>query len=288
LSKSEVCEIPVSEVVVGESQARVRDIEKDIEVLADSIRFHGLLEPIVVQRVEGSGYEVLMGQRRLLAHRRLGIETIVAIVVEEPMDATRAKTLSLTENLVRRDLNTKDVIDACTALYRKYGNARAVAEETGLPYTDVLKHIKYDRLALPLRTLVDRGEVRLEVALKAQDAAGVTEESGQEEALRLAKELSAMTVSQQRHALRTRRQDPSSSVEQVVDTGKRTRQIVVTLSEPDHRTLQAYARSRRITQDQAAAQLVVAGLASADAPPPTEQRDPARPASSTTTNLAQL
>jgi len=140
-------EISVKSLVLGDRQVRSRGVDKEIEELADSIRLHGLLEPIVICPNGHPGqFEVLMGQRRLLAHRMLGREQIMAALIDEPVDLATAKVLSLTENLVRRSLDSRDVIDACTALYKKYGTARAVADETGLPYAQVLRHVKYDRL----------------------------------------------------------------------------------------------------------------------------------------------
>jgi len=260
----DVREILVKDIVVGEGQVRLRDLDKGIEELAASIRLHGLLEPIVVHSTKDGRFEVLMGQRRVLAHQRLGKKQILAVIVDRPIDETSAKTLSLTENMVRTALNPKDVIDACGVLYRKYGSARSVAEETGLPYPEVLKHIKYDRLVPALRDLVDTGEIRMDVALKAQDAAGVTDESGQKETVKLAKELSSMTVAQQRQAVKARRKDPKTPVDELVDRVTRdggSRQITVTLSAAQHRGLQALAKKEGLTQDEFAARLVVAGLA---------------------------
>ncbi len=256
----DVREILVKDIVVGEGQVRLRDLDKGIEELAASIRLHGLLEPIVVHSTKDGRFEVLMGQRRLLAHQRLGKRQILAVIVDRPIDETSAKTLSLTENMVRTALNPKDVIDACGVLYRKYGSARSVAEETGLPYPEVLKHIKYDRLVPALRALVDTGEIRMDVALKAQDAAGVTDESGQKETVKL----SSMTVAQQRQAVKARRKDPKTPVDELVDRVTRdggSRQITVTLSAAQHRGLQALAKKEGLTQDEFAARLVVAGLA---------------------------
>ena len=257
-------EIPLKNISVGDSQVRVRDVGKDVDELAESIRLHGLLEPIVVHPTGMGRYEVLMGQRRLLAHRRLGKTQILALIVDQPVDRATAKTLSLTENLVRRALNTKDIIDACTALYKKYGSARAVAEETGLPYTEVLKHIKYDRLTLPLRRLVDTGEVPLDVALKAQDAASLIELTSEDATVKLAKELCTMTAAQRRQAVQARRRDPGRPVDDfvaAVTTGPRSKQIVVTLSVEEHRALQLFAKAKGITQDEAAAHLIADGLA---------------------------
>jgi ParB family chromosome partitioning protein len=263
-----VREMPLDCLTVSDHQVRVRAVDTEIDDLAESIRVHGLLEPIVVcpsANNEGQ-FDVLMGQRRLLAHQRLGRQTILAIAIDPPVDESTAKTLSLSENLIRRPLDNRDVIDACTALYRKYGNARAVAEETGLPYVAVLKHIKYDRLTPALREVVDSGEVKLGIALSAQDAVSVDGTLDDTEGVLLAKRMSAMTGVQRRHMLKAKRRKPKEPIETLLETcaaSARKRQIIVTLDASDHQALQRYAEERKITQDEAAAQLVSDGLSRA-------------------------
>ena len=128
----------------------------------------------------------------------LGLDTIWAAVLDERVDETLAKVISVTENLVRRDLNRRDLIDSCTYLYRKYGNARAVADETGLPYNDVRKYVKYDRLRPELRELYDEGGVDLSIVLRAQDAAEVMGGDVAVAAVALVEEMKPLTHAQQK------------------------------------------------------------------------------------------
>jgi ParB family transcriptional regulator, chromosome partitioning protein len=263
----EIREIPIRDLVIGEGQVRARRVNDGIDELAESIRIHGLLEPIVVCPYSKNNdlFEVLMGQRRFLAHQNLGRETILSAVIDQPVDKETAKALSLTENLIRRDLDSRDIIDACTALYRKYGSARAVAEETGIPYANVLKHLKYDRLHAVLRNKVDRGEVALEIALKAQDAlAGARREPNPAEAIELAEALAAMTGAERRRLLQAKSREPDTPVKVLLRrywaADEKPRQIVVTLPSRVHKSLQAYARKLGITQDVAAARLITASL----------------------------
>ena len=81
-------------------------------------------------------------------------------------------TISLTENLVRKDLSRKELIDACTLLFKQYGDLNIVAQETGLSRTTVGEYVKYEQLATGLKELVDSGAVDVKVALQAQKAAG--------------------------------------------------------------------------------------------------------------------
>ncbi|MGH9428159.1 MAG: ParB/RepB/Spo0J family partition protein, partial [Terriglobia bacterium] len=207
----EVKEIPLEDLVVGKGQVRVRDVGKEISELAESIRVVGLLEPIVVCPAEKPGkYEIITGQRRFLAHRELKKKTILAAILDERVDETTAKVLSISENLVRRDLNSRDLVDACTALYKRYGSIKSVAEETGLPPTKVSMYVKYDRLRPELRDLVDKGDIDIKAALRAQDAATVTGTFKPTEAVMLAKEMASMSGAQRSKLVKEREQNPTT------------------------------------------------------------------------------
>jgi ParB family chromosome partitioning protein len=210
----EVLEIPLDSLLIGNSQVRLRDVEAELDELTESIRIHGLLEPIVVMPSQEPGkYELVSGQRRLLAHQRLRRPSIMAVVVPE-VDVMGAKILGLTENVVRKDLDAKDVVDVCTALFRKYGTAIAVADETGIPYSKVLKYVKYERLTTPLRQLIDGGNVSLDSALAAQDIATDPETKHVDEGLAFKaaqgmSSLSRVEVSQLKRRIQGKRSRPS-------------------------------------------------------------------------------
>ncbi len=257
----EVREVPIDALVVGEGQVRVRQVHADIDELVTSIRIHGLLEPILVCSRGGEIFEILTGQRRVLAHKKLGRGKIMAAIIDEPVDSENAKAISLTENIIRRDLDAKDIIDACTALYKKYGSARDVADETGIPYAQVLKHLKYGRLKPELQKKIDTGEIDLSTALKAQDA--VTGQDGHvntAEAVDLAEALATMTGTERRQILRERQAKPEKGVRQILESfwkdNEKDRQILVTLPGRVHRVIQVRAKELRITQDQVAARLI--------------------------------
>jgi hypothetical protein len=210
-----------------------------------------------------------------MAHERLGREKILAAIVDEPVDHTTAKVLSLTENLIRRDLESRDLIDACTALYKKYGSARAVAEETGLPYSQVLRHIKYDRLEAPLRQPVDAGEIKLDIALKAQDAVTLDGNVDVAEATELAEAMSGMNGRARRQIMQAKLHDPRKPVETLLKefrASHKTRDVTVTLSEDLHGAVDAYAKRAKVSHGEAVARLVAQALARSDGATPVRHR----------------
>lgn len=97
-----------------------------IDELADSLREHGPLQPIVVRRL-ASGYELIAGHRRLQAAKVLGWTDIAAVVREETAD--QAYNLTLVENLQREDLTPKEEASALESLVRERGwTTRQVGE----------------------------------------------------------------------------------------------------------------------------------------------------------------
>ena len=262
---SEVRPIPLDDLDIGPAQARMREVGKEIDELAASIQKIGLLEPIVVSPLEDGRYEILTGQRRFLAHRKLGESEILCAILDRRVDEAEAKAISLTENLLRRDLNRLDLIDACTWLFKKYGTIKAVVETTGIAASKVSEYVKYDRLIPELKGLVDDGTVPLKSALRAQDAAtGRNEEPDASEAIQLAKEMAGMSGPQVDKLVREAIEQPDVSTDDLIEdakTGGKITQILVTLSAATHSHLQRYASDEVTNQDDAAAQLIQEALA---------------------------
>jgi len=92
----------IEEIIPNRSQPRKRFDEWKLEELAESIREKGILEPLVVRRVNG-GYEIIVGERRWRAAQKAGLKEI-PVVVREAQDR-EALEISLIENLQRENLN---------------------------------------------------------------------------------------------------------------------------------------------------------------------------------------
>jgi ParB family chromosome partitioning protein len=111
-----------------------------IAELADSLREHGLLQPVVVRRC-GTGYELIAGHRRLEAARVLGWTEIAAVVRDETDD--QAYILTLVENLQREDLTPKEEAAALEVLVRERGwTTRQVGEAIKRNHTYVSRRLR--------------------------------------------------------------------------------------------------------------------------------------------------
>lgn len=260
----DIKEIAVEVIGVGPSQSRHRLLEEDIDVLATSMEKIGLLEPVVVHEVGDGRYELLTGQRRLLAAKSLGWEKIPAVIIESPPNPALAKAISLTENFVRTPLAYNDLVDACTALFNHYGSMKAVAEETGLPYHKVREYVKADRLIPLLRELVDKKKVVWPLALKAQDAA--TRPDGtidEDRAARFSEVMKTLAGNQRKNLTTMAQSDPTKNADEIIEAARkppREIRLKLILLQQDAHALDNFARDENTPAEDAAANLVVSGL----------------------------
>lgn len=259
----DVRELSIDQLTPSSQQARKRDIEKGLDELVESIRVQGLLEPIIVTTVAGDRYEIIAGQRRWLAMKKLGMPTIRAIIVDD-LDEVTAQAISVSENLVRRDLSGKDLVDVCTRLYRRCGSIKSVSEQLGLPYGKVRNYVRFDRLRQGLKDLVESGDVDIRTALRLEDHFRDKEVNAHR--LRaIADTLAGMTNAQKADYLAVLGQDQSAEKRRTMDGGpvpEPVRQIVVTLRAGEVDQLRRWAKAHALTQDEGAARVIRAFLRS--------------------------
>lgn len=127
-----VREIPVSAVARNPFQPRRQIPAESLQELAESIRAHGVLEPIVVRPARGSEgrFELVVGERRWRAAQLVGLSTIPAVV--RTVGDRQMLQLALVENLQREDLDPLEEAQAYRRLMDEFGMSQdAVAEAVG-------------------------------------------------------------------------------------------------------------------------------------------------------------
>lgn len=149
--------IPLELIDVADNVRTSMD-EAGLEALAASIQASGLLQPITLTPAAGGRYTVRYGHRRLEAHRRLGMATIAAIVVDESAAGDRLVD-QLLENIQREDLNP---VDEARALRRILDTdpqltQEALATRLGWAASTVSNRLRILELAKPVRDLVEAG-----------------------------------------------------------------------------------------------------------------------------------
>ena len=97
---SRIIEIELDKIVPNRFQPR-KIFNEDVSELAESIREHGVLQPITLRPL-GEKYEIIMGERRFRACEKLGLKRIPAMIVE--MNDREAMEVALIENLQRQNL----------------------------------------------------------------------------------------------------------------------------------------------------------------------------------------
>lgn len=124
-SVSELRHLPLDEVQADPDQPRRLFDEEALAELTESVREHGVLQPIIVTK-QGNGYQIVAGERRFRASKRAGLATIPVIV--RSMSDQKKLELSLIENLQRRDLNA---IETATAYAKLRDQFNLTNEEVG-------------------------------------------------------------------------------------------------------------------------------------------------------------
>jgi ParB family chromosome partitioning protein len=172
--------LPVEEILPGDAQPRQRFDDDRLDELADSIKAHGVIQPILVRKRNG-GYEIVAGERRWRAAQKAGLKSIPAVVSDvAPEDAL---TLALVENLQREDLNPIEEAEAFHKLHEKLGySQQEIAEAVGKDRTTIANSLRLLKLPQQVRQQVLDGELSMghARALLALDDAAEMEKLGKE------------------------------------------------------------------------------------------------------------
>lgn len=149
--------IRMSEIEPNKSQPRRHFDENAITTLADSIRQHGLIQPILV-RSTGTGYQIVAGERRWRACRMLGMSEIPA-VVKEFSDSETAQ-IALIENIQREDLNPIEEAAAYKELMENYDMTQEeLSKAVGKSRSAIANAVRLLNMPEKVQELLRKGEL---------------------------------------------------------------------------------------------------------------------------------
>ncbi len=169
----------VSEIEPNRKQPRQDFDESAIAELADSIRQHGLIQPIVV-RPMGSSYQIVAGERRWRACRMLGMSD-VPVIIKEFTDEETAQ-IALIENIQRQDLNPVEEAMAYRSLMDEYGMTQEELSKTvGKSRSAIANAVRLLNLPDEIVEMLRKGK------LSAGQAKAIAAASSEENMLELAK-----------------------------------------------------------------------------------------------------
>ncbi len=117
-AESGVVELKIALVEPNREQPRKQFDEEKLQILADSIKTHGVIQPILVKEREKGYYMIIAGERRWRAAKRAGLKTIPAVV--KNLEEQKVMEVALVENLQREDLNPIDTANGYRFLAEKF------------------------------------------------------------------------------------------------------------------------------------------------------------------------
>jgi ParB family chromosome partitioning protein len=151
---------PLERIVPQNGQPRQHFDTRKLDELAQSIREHGLVEPLVVRPMVGKAdtFEIVAGERRWRALQRAGLRE--ALVVVKDVSANEAFELALIENVQREELNPIELAEAFDRLVREHGYSQeALAERVGKDRTTIANALRLLKLPPRVRAMVVTGEL---------------------------------------------------------------------------------------------------------------------------------
>jgi ParB family chromosome partitioning protein len=151
-------ELPIERIRPNPEQPRRRFDAAELERLADSIRRHGMLQPVVVRAVD-DGFELVVGERRWRAAQAAGRTTIPAVVADvAPRDRLE---LALVENVQRHDLNPIELALAFRALAETGATQESIGERVGFERSTIANHLRLLELPREMQADVEGGAMTI-------------------------------------------------------------------------------------------------------------------------------
>ena len=150
--------LPISQVEPGLEQPRKRFDDESLMDLADSIREHGIIQPLTVRRLSSGYYQIIAGERRWRAAKLAGLMEVPAVIIEA--DDKKALELGLIENLQREDLNPMEEALGYQALVQEYGlTQEEAAQQVGKSRPAVANALRLLSLPDAIRALLEEGKL---------------------------------------------------------------------------------------------------------------------------------
>ena len=153
-----VTNLKISEIEPNKHQPRVAFDEEALRELADSIRVHGVIQPLVVRPMEKGGYQIVAGERRWRAARMAGLSEVPVVI--RKLDDNETLEIAIIENLQREDLNPIELALGYQALMDQYGlTQEQVAQKLGKSRSVIANTIRLLKLPSNVQKQVQSGKI---------------------------------------------------------------------------------------------------------------------------------
>lgn len=152
--------VRLSEIEPNRNQPRVDFDDAAITALADSIRQHGVLQPLLVRPIDGGGYQIVAGERRWRACRMLGIDEIPVLIKE--LSDKETMQVALIENLQRENLNAIEEALGYQELMSNYEMTQEeVAKIVGKSRSAVANSLRALKLESEIQNMLRNGTITI-------------------------------------------------------------------------------------------------------------------------------
>ncbi len=156
--QSELTTLPIAKVEPRREQPREYFDEQALQELADSIEQFGLIQPIVVRKLDTGYYQIIAGERRWRASRMAGLNEVPVRIIEA--DDRRTAELALVENLQREDLNPIEEAKGYKTLIEVYGMTQEqAAKSVGRSRPAITNSMRLLSLSDEVMELVEKGKL---------------------------------------------------------------------------------------------------------------------------------
>lgn len=158
VKQNEIKSIEMSQIVPNRYQPRTEFDQEAIAELAKTIDEHGLLQPIVVREADNDGYEIIAGERRYRAVKKLGWKQIDAIV--NNLNDNQTASMGVIENLQRENLNPIEEAEAYLELMRVNDLTQAqLSQQLGKSQSYIANKLRLLKLSEPVKEAIASDEI---------------------------------------------------------------------------------------------------------------------------------
>lgn len=155
--KRELIIVDIDKIKPNPFQPRIRFDEEEIKELSESIKTHGIIQPVIVRKLNGL-YQLISGERRLRAAKEAELKQIPAIILD--VDGVEVAEVSLIENLQRKDLNCIEEAVAFGILKKQFGMTQEeIAARIGKSRPYVSNTVRLLDLPEEVRNLLVEGKI---------------------------------------------------------------------------------------------------------------------------------
>ena len=156
--ENSVCELKLVDIEPNRDQPRKEFDEEKLSELAESIRQHGVISPIIVKRSANGFYGIIAGERRWRAAKKAGLKTIPAIIKE--LSEIEVSEIALIENLQRQDLNPVEEALGYKRLMDEYSlTQEQIAEKMSKSRSSVANALRLLNLADDVLEMIKNGKI---------------------------------------------------------------------------------------------------------------------------------